>query len=105
MYADEYDRTTLEYAEVLAWEWNAKLVKLEAVQMMTADEQLDALRTNSTVSRAELGMSPLGANRYTRKWKRQCSIRNMPKRLPAIVERVLWKRVTKGQAGKTWDVK
>ena len=25
------------------------------------------------------------------------------KRLPAIVDRAMWKKVTKGQAGKRWD--
>ena len=36
--------------------------------------------------------------------KLQYKVRNMPKkRLPAIADRAVWEKVTKGRAGKRWD--
>ena len=97
----------LEYAEV--WEGNAKLVKqLETVQMTAAATRKNVLGSSSTTSntvlRAELGMYPLETNRDVRKLKWQYKVRNMPKkRLPAIADRAVWEKVTKGRAGIKWD--
>ena len=50
--------------------------------------------------RAELGMYPLETNRDVIKLKWQHNIKNMPqKRLPAIVDRTVWEKITKGRAG------
>ena len=39
-----------------------------------------------------------------RKLKRQYKIRNMPeKRLPAIADRAVWEKITRGRAGIRWD--
>ena len=52
----------------------------------------------NTTLRAELGMSALKTNRDTRKLRWKYSVKNMQsKRLPAIVDRAGWKKVTKGQ--------
>ena len=54
--------------------------------------------TSNTVSRAELGMHPLNTNRDMRKlkWQYEVLVRNIPKkRLPAIVDRAVWEKVTK----------
>ena len=60
--------------------------------------------TSNTVSRAELGMYPLEINRDVRKLKWQYKVRNMPKkRLPAIADRAVWEKVTKGRAGIRLD--
>ena len=88
----------LEYAgEVL--EGNVELVQeLETVHM-TAAKQLPrcSSTTSNTVLRAELGMHPLKTNRGMRKLKWQYNVRNMPKkRLPAIVDRAVCEKVTKG---------
>ena len=94
----------LKYAEV--WEGNAKLVKqLETVQMTAAKNVLGCSSTTSnTVIRAELGMYPLETNRDARKLKWQYKVRNMPKkRLPAIANRVVREKVTKGRAGLRRD--
>lgn len=95
----------LEYAGEV-WEGNAKLVKqLETVQMTAAKKVLGCSSTTSnTVLRAELGMYPLKTNRDVRKLKWQYKVRNMPKhRLPAIADRAVWEKVTKGRAGVRWD--
>ena len=56
--------------------------------------------TSNTVRRAELEMYSLRTNRDARKLKWQHELKNMPeKRLPAIVNKVVWERVTKGRAG------
>ena len=95
----------LEYAGNV-WEGNAKLVKqLETVQISAAEKKRRcSSTTGKTVVRAELGMHPLKTNRYMRKLKGQYKVRNMPKkRLPAIVDRAVWEKVTKGRAGRRWD--
>ena len=95
----------LEYAGEV-WEGNAKLVKqLETVQMTAAKKVLGCSSTTSnTVLRAELGMYPLKTNRDVRKLKWQYKVRNMPKhRLPAIADRAVWEKVTKGRAGVRWN--
>ena len=95
----------LEYAGEVC-QGNAKLVKqLETVQMTAARKTLRCSSTTSnTVLRAELGMRPLKTNRDTRKFIWQYKVRNMPKkRLPAIVDRAVWEKVTKGRAGIRWD--
>ena len=94
----------LEYAQV--WEGNAKLVKqLETVQMTAAKKVLGcSSTTSSTVLSAELGMYPLKTNKDVRKLRWQYKVRNMPKkRLPAIADRAVWEKVTKGRAGIRWD--
>ena len=49
-------------------------------------------------------MYPLKTNRDVRKLKWQYDVRNMPKkRLPAIADRAVWEKVTKGRAGIRWD--
>ena len=55
---------------------------------------------SSTVLRAELGMYPLKTNRDVRKLNWQYEVNDMPeKRLPAIVDRAVWEKITKGRAG------
>ena len=88
------------------WEGNAKFVKqLETVQMTAAKKILGgSSTTSSTVLRAELGLYPLKTNKAVRKLKWQYRGRNMPeKRLPAIVDRAVWEKTTKGRAGIRWD--
>ena len=80
------------------WEGNSKLVnQLETMQMTASKTILGCLSTtNNTVVRAELGMYPLEANRHVRKLEWQYKV-NMPdKRLPAIVDRAVWEKITKG---------
>ena len=49
-------------------------------------------------------MYPLKTSSDMRKLKWQCKVRNMPKKwLPAIVDRVVWEKGTKGRAGTGWD--
>ena len=49
-------------------------------------------------------MYPLKTSRDVIKLKWQCKGRKMPrKRLPAIADRAVWKKVTKGPAGIRWD--
>ena len=93
----------LEYAGEV-WEGNAKLVK-QLVQMTAAKKVPGCSSTSSnTVLRAELGMYPLETNRDVRNLKWQYQVRNMPKkRLPAIADRDVWEKVTKGRAGIRWD--
>ena len=91
----------LEYAGEV-WEGNAKSVKqLETVQMAPAKQILGySSTTSNTVLRAELGMSPLKTNKDVKKLKWQYKVTNMPeKRSPAIVDRAVWKKITKGRAG------
>ena len=79
--------------------------QLETVQMAAAKRVLGCSSTTSnTVLRAELGICPLKTNRDVRKLKWQCKVKNMPKkRLPAIADRAVWEKVTKGRAGMRWD--
>ena len=54
--------------------------------------------------RAELGIYPLKTNRDMRKSGWQYSVKKMQrKRLPAIVDRAVRKKTTKGQTGNRWD--
>ena len=94
----------LEYAGEV-WERNAKFVEqLEAVHMTAAKKLLRCSSTSSTVLRAGLGMYPLKTNIGTRKMEWRSEVRNMPKeRLPAMVDRAVWEKVTKGRAGIRWD--
>ena len=88
------------------WEGNAKFVKqLKIVQMTAAKKMLGcSSTTSSTLSRAELGMYPLKTNRDLRKLEWQYKIQNMPeKRLPAIVDRAVWEKLTKKRAAIRWD--
>ena len=56
------------------------------------------------ILRAKLGMYPLETNRDVRKLKWQYKVHNMPdKSLPAIVDRAVWEKATKGRAGIRWD--
>ena len=42
--------------------------------------------------------------RDVKRLKKQYKVRNMPKnRLPAVTDRVVWEKVTKGRAGIGWD--
>ena len=53
---------------------------------------------SNTVLRAELGMYPLETKRDVRKLKWQYKVSDMPeKRLPAIVDRAVWEKKTKGR--------
>ena len=91
----------LEYAGEVC-EGNAKFVKqLETVQMTAAKTVLGYSSTTSiTVLRSELGMYSLKTNRNMRKLTWQYKVRNMPeKRLPAIVDRAVWEKTTKGRPG------
>ena len=93
---------TLEYAGEV-WEGSAKLVKqLGTAQMIAAKNILGcSSATSNTALRAELGMYPLKTNRDMRKLKRQHKARKMPeKRLPAIADRAVWGKITKGRAEK-----
>ena len=78
--------------------------QLETVQMTTAKKNPRcSSTTGNTDIRAELGMHPLETNRDMRKLKGQYEVRNMPKKmLPAIVDRAIWKKVTKERAGIRW---
>ena len=85
---------------------HAKFVKqLESVRMTAAKKILGCSSTTSnTVLRAELGMYPLKTNRGGRKLKWQYKVNNVPeKRLPAIVDRAVWEKITKRRAGIRWD--
>ena len=95
----------LEYAGEV-WEGNAKFVKqLETVQMTAAKSILGcSSRSSNTVLRAEPGTYPLETNRDARKLKWQYNENNVPeKRLPAIVDKAVWEKITKGRAGTRWD--
>ena len=95
----------LQYAGVV-WEGKARLVKqLESVQMAAAKRILGCSSTiSNTVLRAELGRDPLQTIRDVRKLKWQYKVRNMTKkRLPAIADRAVWEKVTKGRARIRWD--
>ena len=49
-------------------------------------------------------MYPLTINRDERKSEWQYKVKNMPeKRLPAIVDRAVWEKITKGWAAIRWD--
>ena len=84
------------------------MVKQQETVQMTAAKKVPLTgcsnTTSNTVLRAELGMYPLETNRDVRKLKWQYKVRNMPKkRLPAIPDRAVWEKVTKGRAGIRWD--
>ena len=74
--------------------------------MTAAENILGCSRTTSktVLLKAELGSHPLQTNRAVRKLKRQYQPRSMPKdRLPAMADRAVWEKATKGQAGRWWD--
>ena len=73
----------------------------KTVQITAATKVLGySSATSITVLRAELGMYPLKTNEFVIKLKWQYKVRNMPKkRLPAILDRAVWEKVTKGRAG------
>ena len=49
-------------------------------------------------------MYPLETNRNLRKLKWQYKVKNTPKKLlPAIADRAVWEKVSKGRAGIRWD--
>ena len=85
----------LEYAGEV-WEGNDKFVRqLETVQMKAAKKDTRMLKYDE---------NPLKTNRDVGKLKWQYKIKNMPeKRLPAIVDRAVWEKTTKGRAGIRWD--
>ena len=94
-----------EYAGEV-WEGNAKLVKqLETVQMTAAKKALGCSSTTSnTVLRAELGMHPLKTTRDVRKLKWQYRVKSMAdKRSLAVVDGVVWEKITKRRSGIRWD--
>ena len=95
----------LEYAQV--WEGNAKLVKnLETVPMTAAKRILGCCpkTASNTALRAELGKHSLKTNRDLKKLKWHYRVKNMQgKRLPAVVDRFVWKKRTKGKVGIRWD--
>ena len=98
MYPVERDVPKLEYAGEV-WEGNKKLAeKLETAQMAEAKKILGCSKTTSTTAlRAELGMYALKTNRDTRKLRWQHGVKTMQsKRLSAVVDRAVWKKVTKG---------
>ena len=95
----------LEYAGEV-WEGNAKFVKQLETAQVTAGKKIVGCSstTGNTVSRAELGMSPLKTNEDVRELKWQHNVKNMPeKRLPAIVNRAVLENITKGRSGIRWD--
>ena len=95
----------LEYSGEV-WEGNENFVKqLETVRMTAAKNILAcSSTTRNTVLRAELGMYPLKTNRDARKLKGQNKVKNMPeKRLPAIADRAVLEKITKGRTGIRWD--
>ena len=60
--------------------------------------------TSYKVLSAKLGMYPIKTKRDVRKLKWQCKVKNASeKRLPAIVGRDVWKKITNGRAGIRWD--
>ena len=73
--------------------------------MTTAKRILGCSKTASnTALRAELGIYSLKTNRDLRKLKWQHRVKNMQaNRLPAIVDRFVWEKRTKGKAGIRWD--
>ena len=79
--------------------------KLETVPMTAAKRILGCSKTASnTALRAELGIYSLKTNRDLRKLKWQHRVKNMQaNRLPAIVDRFVWEKRTKGKAGIRWD--
>ena len=100
----ERDLLKLGYAGEV-WEGNKKLAdKLGTVQMSAAKRILGCSKTTSnTALRAELGMYALKTNRDMRKLRWKNSVKNMQsKRLPAVVDRAVWKKVTKRQLVQ-WD--
>ena len=73
---------------------------------MTAAKQIPGCSstTSNTELRAEPGMHLLKTIRDVRKLKWQYELKNMPeKRLPAIVDRAVWEKITKERAEKRWD--
>ena len=49
-------------------------------------------------------MRPLNTNRDKIKLKGQYKVNNMPKkRLPSIVDRAVWEKITEGRARVSWD--
>ena len=72
--------------------------KLETVQMAAEEKILGCSKTTShTALIAELGMYALKTNRDTRKLRWQHGVKTMQsKRLSAVVDRAVWKKVTKG---------
>ena len=49
-------------------------------------------------------MHPIKTNGEARKLKWQYKLKYTPeKRLPAIVDRATWEKITKGRAGTRWD--
>ena len=96
---------TREYAEEV-WEGNSKFVKhVETVQMTSAKKILGCPNTTcNKVLRAELGMYQLKTNRDVRKLTWQYKVRNMPeKKLPAIADKAVCEKTTKGRVGIRWD--
>ena len=87
-----------------AWEGNAKSIKqMETVQLKKVVLGFSST-TSSTVLRAELEMCPLKTTRGMRKLKWQHRVKSAPKkRLPAIVDRAVWEKVTTRRAGIRWD--
>ena len=102
---------TLEYAGEVR-EGNAKFEKqLETVQMKAAAKKTpgcSSTTSNTAVLRAELliGTYPLAKNRDVKKLRWQHKGNNVPEqRLPAIVDRAVWEKITKGRAGIRRDIK
>ena len=78
--------------------------QLETVQMAAAKRVLGCSSTTSnTVLRAELGMYPLNNQRREKVDRAIESKEDAKKRLPAIADRAVWEKVTKGRAGVRWD--
>ena len=73
--------------------------------MTTAKRILGCSKTASnTALRAELGIYSLKTNRDLRKQKWHYRVKNMQRKiLPAIVDRFVSKKGTKGKAGIRWD--
>ena len=76
--------------------------KLETVPMIATKRILRCSKTasNNTALRAELGIYSHKTTRDLRKLKWHYIVKNMQrKRLPAIVDRFVWKKMTKGKEG------
>ena len=96
----------LDYAGEV-WEGNAKLVKqLKTIQMRAAKRSTRMLKFDEVLQqyKEQNWKSTHSKHRDVRMLKGQHKVRNMPKkRLPAIADRAVLEKHTKGRAGIRWD--
>ena len=79
--------------------------QVETIMMTAAKEVLGCSSTTSDiVLREDLGMCPVKTIRDGSNLKCHYQIIRMPKKLsPAIADRAVWEKITKGRAGTRWD--